>query len=634
MDSSLQTVSKRRDLSSKNFQSTFAKFLPKNPGRLISFVLVAQALIAVQAALSISGSKIKETFTLEGSVRGSFSPPNLSSNSSSLFQVNHSKQKREAPLGQHSECTVSRDQLLALKKEINAALSGSSRGNSTDTNCEFSGNDNSVLENCAELIKLIQCGVNHLKNAYLSAIKDEASSEELIKWRKAYEDISRKIEAIIDDSRRKLDQDYGRKLDELKTQLQITQRLLNELSDKLAVKTEQLCVANICNANINSAVENYRNLIGHSMLERILRSVYEHANSNYGPKTNGLANVENMISFLKRLPTCGSDLIGYPVIYAIMRDNDHLSSPIMLLLSKTVQEASCMKDQTQLKSDLATHCDKIIDSWADQIRNHNFEAPKQFRDEHYAVFNHYLRQLVEKSYQNNRINSHNILEFSRNLPSIESGLIALSSLLSCMKTDNSIDTDEFMTLASYIKEYMEMPNYPQTEQSMKDIAERMKSDLPSAVRRLIWNGDDCTIKNQYYGNYLYAAGDGYAYDNDRRRVFTWKPGNMIKQGDWSIKRFNANGFTLLNRFYYEYLYASGFNLDDERGGVFTWRPGGEVRQALWRIRPVWSGRRFVIFNSDQSKHLASDDVKNYDDDRRSVMTIKDWDEKVVWEIVC
>ena len=41
--------------------------------------------------------------------------------------------------------------------------------------------------------------------------------------------------------------------------------------------------------------------------------------------------------------------------------------------------------------------------------------------------------------------------------------------------------------------------------------------------------------NTAHGQYLYAASDGFNYDGDRRRVFTWGPGDRINQGYWRLR---------------------------------------------------------------------------------------------------
>lgn len=85
---------------------------------------------------------------------------------------------------------------------------------------------------------------------------------------------------------------------------------------------------------------------------------------------------------------------------------------------------------------------------------------------------------------------------------------------------------------------------------------------------------------------MYAANDYFKYDSDRRRVFTWK--RVDVQGndfDWYIRYEGGNQFTLKNQATNDYLYAAGngFALDSERRRVFNWAPGTREQEALWEF---------------------------------------------------
>ena len=49
-----------------------------------------------------------------------------------------------------------------------------------------------------------------------------------------------------------------------------------------------------------------------------------------------------------------------------------------------------------------------------------------------------------------------------------------------------------------------------------------------------WEISNGNIRNHYQNEYMYA-GDYAPYDEYRRRVFTWRPGNQIRQGYWGVK---------------------------------------------------------------------------------------------------
>ncbi|MGH3930135.1 MAG: hypothetical protein ACRDTF_09180, partial [Pseudonocardiaceae bacterium] len=61
----------------------------------------------------------------------------------------------------------------------------------------------------------------------------------------------------------------------------------------------------------------------------------------------------------------------------------------------------------------------------------------------------------------------------------------------------------------------------------------------SALKKLAAGNLEFDLYNTTHKEYIYAASDGFAYDGDRRRVFTWRPkpsgvGERVTQGRWRI----------------------------------------------------------------------------------------------------
>ncbi|MCB1073124.1 MAG: hypothetical protein KDK96_08515 [Chlamydiia bacterium] len=127
------------------------------------------------------------------------------------------------------------------------------------------------------------------------------------------------------------------------------------------------------------------------------------------------------------------------------------------------------------------------------------------------------------------------------------------------------------------------------------------------------------IFNTKQQEYLYAA-DYEPFDDDRRRVFTWRPGNPVNQGDWKLEQSSSGTFCILNKKQGEYLYAADYKpFDDDRRQVFTWRPGNSVNQGDWKLIPL-GNNEYRIFNTYQREYLYAGDYKPFDDDRRRVFT--------------
>ena len=102
------------------------------------------------------------------------------------------------------------------------------------------------------------------------------------------------------------------------------------------------------------------------------------------------------------------------------------------------------------------------------------------------------------------------------------------------------------------------------------------------------------IKNAKSGEYLYAAADDLARDDERRRVFTWTnmstipdsdPGYWEKTADWIVSA-DTLGFTLKNVHYNEYLYAAADDLAlaDDKRSVFTWKHYDDLgNEGFWHF---------------------------------------------------
>lgn len=83
------------------------------------------------------------------------------------------------------------------------------------------------------------------------------------------------------------------------------------------------------------------------------------------------------------------------------------------------------------------------------------------------------------------------------------------------------------------------------------------------------NNGEYEIIHSAFNEPLYAASNGFAYDKDRRKVFTWRPGPSVTQGFWRFEDAGNGYYKIRNTQHGEYLYAAEF---PKKGWVFTWRP--------------------------------------------------------------
>lgn len=132
-------------------------------------------------------------------------------------------------------------------------------------------------------------------------------------------------------------------------------------------------------------------------------------------------------------------------------------------------------------------------------------------------------------------------------------------------------------------------------------------------------GKDVQIFNIHQGEYLYAA-SYQPFDRDRRRVFTWRPGQPVSQGVWRLEPHGHDTFRIFNTKHGEYLYAASYSpFDRDRRRVFTWQPGTPVSQGTWKLIDMGQ-KGFRIYNVEQQEYLYAGDYKPFDKQRRRVFT--------------
>jgi len=138
---------------------------------------------------------------------------------------------------------------------------------------------------------------------------------------------------------------------------------------------------------------------------------------------------------------------------------------------------------------------------------------------------------------------------------------------------------------------------------------------------------DVHIKNKFRDEYLYAAIDGYEYDNDRRNVFTWDGTNTPTNSQFILELVNPKkideGCYIFNTGFSEYLYAanSEFSEDSHRRRVFTWKKGNKLKKGIWKIEENKDDNTFLILNVEYGEYLyAAGSPYKYTDQRRRVFT--------------
>lgn len=181
------------------------------------------------------------------------------------------------------------------------------------------------------------------------------------------------------------------------------------------------------------------------------------------------------------------------------------------------------------------------------------------------------------------------------------------------------------------------------EGSVKVRAESYWYEWVSPTIRAVVMGKDLVLASVLRNEVVYAPGDGFAFDGDRRNVFSWQK-TWTPDADkekWRLIPANAqkDRFYLQSVAYNEYLYAADyakFRRDDRghaRSRVFLWRKANDTpgESGHWQLVTLDQENRdvFALYNPYQKEFLyAPADV--YDTERRHVLTTRHRSNDPVW----
>lgn len=562
------------------------------------------------------------------------------------------------PLGKRHQCTVSRDKLTGLKDAIDNARSSTSMIPAQNDNCNPSNQND-----CSELVKLIQCGINHLRSELIQSINNDTSSDAVTQSQNVYDELKEKYINIIDDTKESVSQEYQVQLEELKTNLQKLQDEVNRLTEKLKYLSLQsikdgtnLCASEIDSGRVEDAIRKFKELkdgrwLNNELVADIIKKTYTYVRNN-----NRIKTIDHIIDFVDGLPWVSHCTTGYRTLFDEMIKNELSYSPKVLILAKKVKQTIIMnlfnvpqvRQESEvalndLENELETKVSGIITRWASNIRSDNYQQIIEFADNYSSIFTSHIIDLIDEAYANNLENVDVILNFSRDLPNIGHDIIVYPALFTKMKSNNHLDSYQLIKLAYRIKEVMGMSIYSSISQDNKSILENLKDNLPRSVRNLIWFGWMCTLKNKRHNEYLYAAGGFYSIGK-YRNVFSWRSeAHTGEQGYWDLEPYDANSFKIKSRYYNEYLLSSGSDsivpggntpYDQYRRKIFTYKGGEAFVSSLWRITPVDNARFFTMFNTHYKEYLYADgDWQHaYDLERRNIFTwIAGTPGDIMWE---
>lgn len=609
---------KHENITIKNSLFSWGNWLWENAGKLMTLGLASQ-VAAVQAS-AVNGAN--RNFISGDNSRDILPSSTINNQSLLLYNDTLIRQKRDYLLDNSYECILSRDLVINLKNSIKNALSGTGLIENSD-NCEF--NDSINTDNCEESFKLIECGITHLNNALQSENKQGVSLEKYNALYNSYYELQKKFTSLSNNLNKQNEQKYENELNQLKINLQELNRELTQVKHKLITKSESLCISEIANGRIDEGIREFEALGNHANLSRIIRLAY----NNY-EKVN---EVPNIVSFISKIRSCHQNEIGYRALFTAMKESDNLDSPNLLLVESSAISTNCIMNAS-FKEELKSYSDKIIDTWSNNIRQGNFDQITIFFNRHRVPSYQYLENLIKKSYSNQLGHVENTIKFSVSIHFIKHLCSSYSHIFKQMEHNSGhLDSRELMILSYKLKQLMEDPGYRVASHDDTNQCTYLKEKLPIAVRKLMWGGNKCTIRNEAYQEYLFAAtpepqsyslfpeykNSNVMYDTNRRHVYTSQTKGIGSDGYWKIKNKDSDGipiFKIYNIQHQEYFYSPIYeksSFDDHRRHVLTFGDKNEeVYNGYWEIIPVDKGRAFTIKNTYNQEYLfATKDEKEF-----------------------
>ncbi|BET30758.1 hypothetical protein wCauBTS_13650 [Wolbachia pipientis] len=264
------------------------------------------------------------------------------------------------------------------------------------------------------------------------------------------------------------------------------------------------------------------------------------------------------------------------------------------------------KAKRELGDNILSNCDTSTIELTNRI--YNFDK---------NLFDNIIKEVIDDAY--GRVDTKKILSCVRSHGYIGQLISGYVAVFDAMQKNGDLNDGVVFKLGHYVKETMEIKNYPKVPLEKRSDLEKLKNKLPESVRNAVFASKVC-IKNIYQNEYLYAANNCFNYDNDRRSVFAWIPKNALNDKfKWKIKP-DGDNFNIANAEFNENLYAASnyFNYDSDRRMVFTWVSGGGVARDVWMIKPY--GNDCSIMNVELKEYLYAADYAKYDKDRRRIFT--------------
>jgi hypothetical protein len=499
-------------------------------------------------------------------------------------------------------CNISINKLKELKLTVDNQLSNAKVPQTDIRQCEYSTSSSS--NNCNEVVKLIQCGINKLQIKFKTVNEKNVPLSEYVALQNAHNELMLKLATMKDDLERSISQEFKLIIDKLETSNQNLSNSLNEYIKNLQDLRTQFCISEIHHGKIERAFKLFNDLKDDSLLAYIVEASYSYLDgASSGNNEKKLENFDNIVKFIGKCPRISQKAVGYAALHKMMRINNHINRVQMFTLSDLVNEQMDKPDYMKLSQEnknkflsVKDCADTIVADWAAKIRRSQIKEIKDFlinyKGDCGAFVNNFWGQIIKESYES--INyATTVISFMNELPCISSIARFMNALYEEMKKRGHLDSSPFLMLAHTLKINSDIANRvvegtygKDGRQYVRNTFENIKNQLPDAIIALLWNDSIRILNSRIPQCALIGNSNGYVYTDK----LTFKPlfGHQI----WNVSTiYSGQYFSFENQGARRYLCAREHNVD----GRYNYRSDVE-RSCYWELRPIENGKFFVFRN--------------------------------------
>lgn len=208
------------------------------------------------------------------------------------------------------KCQASKAKVQGLKTTIDRALQNITMFEN-EPNCDY--DENLDTNNCAEMFKLIQCGISHLANAYYKSLATSSlslSEQKLLQ--NTLEELNEENRRQINELKSSMTSEYQSKLEKMQQNFDKITLKLKETVQKYETVKVELCVFKIFNQHTEEAATLFSTEIQSiEKLENIITRSYNMLPKGVTDNTAKIENYEKIMKFVFHLGSMDYILLGF-----------------------------------------------------------------------------------------------------------------------------------------------------------------------------------------------------------------------------------------------------------------------------------------------------------------------------------